>query len=368
MMSSPSEMARFMRMMLNRGELDGVRIVDADTITRMETPTESVGARAGLKIGFGIATWVDPSRRIVTYGFPGGLEDFLSRYVYLPDQGVGYFFSINTSSPGSAYAEIDKVLFDFATRGWPDQKQETGGPVPNDISRWVGFYEPEPPSRLYFWAPLVGGISVYLDDARLFRRPVLGGPEQLMAVAPNLFRGQNDPIATTAFAIGPDDGRPVMVATLPMVSVPSYYDRTGELWPTIRLVGLALALLAMATSILFAMVWIPRKLLGQMQGVRHLTVRAVPLLGVLTFVGILFVARGTFLNFVRPTMRSLTLFILSLAFAGLSVWGLVLAIASLRFEMNRATRIHSLLVALSCFALAWYFASWGLLPLLTWRL
>jgi CubicO group peptidase (beta-lactamase class C family) len=56
MMSSPAEKARFMRMMLNRGELDGVRIVGADSITRMEAPTESVGARAGLKIGFGIAT------------------------------------------------------------------------------------------------------------------------------------------------------------------------------------------------------------------------------------------------------------------------------------------------------------------------
>src|SRR6516164_6233671 len=68
MMSSAAEMARFMRMMLNRVELDGIRIVGADSITRMETPTESVGAR--LKIGFGISTWVDPSRRIVTYG-PG---------------------------------------------------------------------------------------------------------------------------------------------------------------------------------------------------------------------------------------------------------------------------------------------------------
>ena len=250
----------------------------------------------------------------------------------------------------------------------PDQKQETGVPLPNDISRWVGFYEPEPPSRLYFWAPLVGGISVYRDDARLYRRPMLGGPQQLIAVGQHLFRGQNDPIATTAFAIGPDDGEPVMVATPPMVSIPAYYHRVGELWPTIRLVGLTLALLAMATSILFAMIWIPRRLLGQMQGVRHLTVRAVPLLAVLTFVGISFVARGTFLNFVRPTVRSVALFILSLAFAGFSVWGLVLVIASLKFEMNRATRIHSLLVALSCFALAWYFASWGLLPLLTWRL
>ena len=83
-----------------------------------------------------------------------------------------------------------------------------------------------------------------------------------------------------------------MVATPPMVSVPTYYDRTGQLWSAIRLVGLTLALLAMATSMLFAIIWIPRKLLGQMQSVRHLTVRAVPLLAVLIFVGILFVARG----------------------------------------------------------------------------
>ena len=36
----------------------------------------------------------------------------------------------------------------------------------------------------------------------------------------------------------------------------------------------------------------PAQAVGQMQSVRHLTVRAVPLLAVLIFVGILFVARG----------------------------------------------------------------------------
>jgi hypothetical protein len=269
----------------------------------------------------------------VTYGFPGGLEDFLSRYVYLPDQGVGYFFSINTSSAGSGYAEIDRVLFDFATRGLSDQKQETGVSLPNDIARWVGFYEPEAPSRRYFWAPVVGGITSILTTRGSIAVRCSGVHSNSSRSGDICSAAKTIPLQRLPSQLAPTM-EPVMVATPPMVSIPTYYDRVGELWPTIRLVGLTLALLAMATSILFAMIWIPRKLLGQMQGVRHLTVRAVPLLAVLTFVGILFVARGTFLNFVRPTARSVTLFILSLAFAGLSVWGLVLAIDSLRFEMN----------------------------------
>ena len=80
----------------------------------------------------------------MTYGFPGGLEDFLSRFVYLPDQGVGYFFAINTSSPGSGYAEIDQVLFDFATedcrirsrkRVFPCRTTSRVGSVSTNLSR-----------------------------------------------------------------------------------------------------------------------------------------------------------------------------------------------------------------------------------------
>ena len=100
MKSSPNEMARFVRMMLNRGELDGVKIVSPESITRMETPTTSLAARAGLKDGYGLGNYEDQAEPLIQRGHDGGIDGFLSRYVYMPEAGVGYFFSINDASLG----------------------------------------------------------------------------------------------------------------------------------------------------------------------------------------------------------------------------------------------------------------------------
>ena len=48
--SSSREMARYLRMMINRGTLDGVRLLAPKTITRMETPTTTLAARAGFNL------------------------------------------------------------------------------------------------------------------------------------------------------------------------------------------------------------------------------------------------------------------------------------------------------------------------------
>ena len=46
---------------------------------------------------------------IKTHGHNGGLDGFLSVYAYMPEQGLGYFFSINASSP--ALKQIDDLIF-----------------------------------------------------------------------------------------------------------------------------------------------------------------------------------------------------------------------------------------------------------------
>ncbi|MGO9454144.1 MAG: serine hydrolase domain-containing protein [Candidatus Binataceae bacterium] len=87
MKSSPNDMARFMRMMLNRGSLDGARIVSPDSITRMETPETSLAARNGLKYGYGLGNIADINHPFVAHGHDGGLDGFLSSYEYVPRTG-----------------------------------------------------------------------------------------------------------------------------------------------------------------------------------------------------------------------------------------------------------------------------------------
>ena len=114
-------MARFVRMMLNRGELDGVKIVSPESIARMETPETSLAARAGLKDGYGLGNYEDEKEPLTQHGHDGGIDGFLSRYAYVPEAGVGYFFSINDFSmrgkDEAAVNEIAHLLYAYMTRG-----------------------------------------------------------------------------------------------------------------------------------------------------------------------------------------------------------------------------------------------------------
>src|SRR5260370_29059376 len=118
MKSSANEMARFVRMILNRGELDGARIVSPESITRMETPETSLAARAGLKNGYALGNYTDLEFPIMQRGHAGGIDGFLSRYTYIPDVRAGYFYSINASGrAGGATRRLDQLVYPYMPRG-----------------------------------------------------------------------------------------------------------------------------------------------------------------------------------------------------------------------------------------------------------
>jgi CubicO group peptidase (beta-lactamase class C family) len=370
MKSSPAEMARFVRMMLNRGELDGIRIVSAQSIERMETPVTSIGARAGLATGYGLGNFADPSKRILTYGHDGGLNGFLSRYAYMPAQGVGYFFSINASSAGG-FKEIDKLLFDYVTRGIASPPQPQRGGLPDDIDVWAGFYEPASPriEALRFVELLTGGVAIYVRDGKLFRRPIIGGAQEMIPVGGHLFRTAKESAAGAVFTIGDADQR-VMVSSLePFSPIPIYFEKTDALWPITRFILIAAAVLSIASSVLFALIWLPRKLLGRMKGVEHLSARVVPLLASLTFVVwvlYLVTACAAPYELARPDLKSITMYLMPIVFAILSVLAMGQTIRSFRFQVNGAVRIHSLLVSVACLGVTWYLAYWGQIGLRPW--
>ena len=125
----------------------------------------------------------------------------------------------------------------------------------------------------------------------------------------------------------------------------------------------------MATSILFALVWIPRKVFGRMKGVNYLAVRVVPLLASLTFLVTLVLwirGGGSTFALATPSPFAVSIFLLTILFAILSIAGFVLAVRSYRYPMNRAARIHSIVVAFACLGWTVFLAYWGMIGLRFW--
>jgi CubicO group peptidase (beta-lactamase class C family) len=369
MKSSANEMARFVRMMLNRGELDGVRIVSPESITRMETPETSLAARAGLKDGYGLGNYEDEEEPLIQRGHDGGIDGFLSRYVYVPEAGVGYFFSINDSSLRSegAIHEIEQVLYAYMTRG-AKAHQEPAAKMPPGATEWTGYYAPASPreQKLRYLDLLLGGRFVSLRDGAMQVRGVFGAPRALLPVGGNQFRTEESEEATAIFTTD-GSGNVVMVASIPpAIEIPAYFVKTSPVWPMVRLVLVLGAIAAMLSSIVFALVWIPRRILGG--EVEHLAIRLLPLLATVSLIAAFAMALTSEpVYLARVGVASLTYFIGTIAFAILSFVGLALAITSSRSPIHRGVRIHSFLVAMACVGLTSYLAYWGQLGVRLWQ-
>ena len=288
--SSPNDMARYLRMLLNRGELDGVRIAGEKSIERMETPQTSLAARAGLKLGGGAGMGYHLANDLPVYEFDGGLDGFLSAAAYVPRYGFGFFFAINRASLFGAsdrgFREIHDLLLNYLAQGLVQPGPPEPQPIPGDISRWAGFYEPKllysPLSSLT--APLIeltGGVLVRVRDGSVYQRPLLAHELPLTPIGGHLFCTKTSPEGTTAFS-NTASGRPVMIAAFPPVlNIPLYFETASAPWAIARIGVLTLSTLIMLTSALFALVWIPRAVLTGAVDYSHLEVRLLPLIAVL---------------------------------------------------------------------------------------
>ncbi len=365
MKSSANDMARFVRMMLNRGELDGVRIVSADSIARMEVSKTSLAARSGFKYGYGLGNVAQVDHAFITHGHDGGLDGFLSDYRYIPDLGVGYFFSVNDSQAPNGVRELDDLLLGYVTRGKNPPPKAPQAPLDARIENATGFYEFASPRSQ--WAQFVTEIVLsgwtYIDHGRLYRTGLIPGQsEALVYLGDGQFRTDKEAAASGVYCSDQDGAKYGCGAM-------SCFRLVNPAWPIARFVLIAAALLVMASSILFALVWIPRKLIGRMRGVRNLLVRVVPLLAVLAGIAMFLPAWGqppTVLG--RIDAVTVAILVMSILFPVLSLLSLVVAIRSFRFEMNRAVRIHSLAVAIACCGIASFFAYWGLIGARVWAL
>ncbi len=109
MASTATDMARWMRFHLNGGELDGVRLLDADTHARMWTRgfddrPESSDVAHGFQDR--------PYRGLKTFGHGGGTAAYLTNMVLVPELSLGIFLSQNTPHTLSPIRQVPDLVVD----------------------------------------------------------------------------------------------------------------------------------------------------------------------------------------------------------------------------------------------------------------
>lgn len=214
---------------------------------------------------------------------------------------------------------------------------------------------------------LLGGQYVAVESNGL---KVSGLADEPMILLPTggrgLFRGEQEPEPSIAFV--EVDGEMYAVSSLPGRT---NYRRVPGWWGWGQRAVAAFCALMMLIGVLFAVVWSPRKLLGRMRGVRHLSVRILPVVAAFWLTAtsaILVVGSAAYPSqlFGTPAFWSVCFCLLTRLFGVTAVAGLVQAVRARRWEVNRWVRRHALFVSVANLVVVGYLGYWGIIGLRTW--
>ncbi|HUO51734.1 MAG TPA: serine hydrolase domain-containing protein [Gemmatimonadaceae bacterium] len=173
--ASAHDMAAYVRFLLDRGAVRGAQLLPPSSIERMERSETWIGARHGLTVGYGLHLYrIADSTGFVWVSHNGGVDGGISDMSYLPEQGVGYAYQINTGNP-AAVLEITRLVRAYLTRGLPRGASPARAAIPAGIRReFSGWYESVSPrvQHLYFLDRLTTLTHVSVGDSTLRIAPL----------------------------------------------------------------------------------------------------------------------------------------------------------------------------------------------------
>jgi CubicO group peptidase (beta-lactamase class C family) len=375
--ASAEDMGQYVRFLLNRGAVDGRRLLPAAAIERLERSEASLTAASGLTVGYGlhISRYAD-SAGFVWTGHDGGVNGGLTNMAYIPELGVGYAFMINSGS-GEAYEEISRLLRDYLTRDLMLPALPPRGAMPAEARAvYAGWYRPDNPrmKHLYFIERLFGIARVSVSDTALFVEPAMGDPVSYVPVRGRLFREAREPVATMALTSDSASGRPIAIEVMGYM-LPTSLVRIPAVTAWIEILVTVLWIAGALLALLVALVGGIRRIVGILRRRKPGPSVTRPMwrvtsAAVLVLLGSLFVmikSSGDF-SLGKPSITSVGIWLALLLFPLLAAAGVVTCFR--RIAPGVARRPVSLMavraLAILNVIVAGYLIYWGLIGWRTW--
>ena len=368
--ASANDMANYLLFYLHRGTVNDTEIVPAASIDRMENPASTWAAKEGLKAGYGLGNFWLPMDGFVYHGHDGGVNGGLTEMWYMPEQGVGYFYSINSGS-GEAVETIGRRIRAYITRNMPRPAVPTVEPLPANAADYAGWYEPDSPrvELLHFADRLMGMGHFDFREGKLTTKS-LGGSNEMLPVMGAQFRSlpkkeDADPIPTLILLTPNADGQFVQP------SVGDTMKRIPSWFAIFEIALIGYACIAIVSIPVYALFWIPGGLLKKRRRPGERAIRIWPLIAALSligFVGLLQAATGgdPIARLGNLTAWSGTLFLATIIFVAASIVSAIAVWRSPGPDVRPLVRGYSMVVTLALLITAAYLAYWGIIGVRTW--
>jgi len=367
--ASANDMAAYVQFYLNRGAVNGSQIVPPSDMDRMESPTSTWAAKDGLKAGYGLSNYWSLEDGFVYHGHNGGVNGGLTEMAYMPDYGVGYFYSINSGND-DAFDETGKAIRAYIDNKLQKPAVPAPAPLPPGAAEYAGWYEPDSPriELTYFMERLLGMNWIHFKDGKLAMTS-LDGNQTFVPVSGRQFRhlpkkDAPEPVATLDLLPPNEEGEFVQVdAQTTMKRIPAWLA-LGEVVLT------AFVALAVVSIVVYAPFWILGGLSKRRRRPAERAMRAWPLIAVLSlaaFVGIFIVCGDDLIERMgNLTGWSAALFLSTIAYAVAAVMSAISSWRAPAEAVRGGVRQFSIVVSLALLIAALYFGYWGIIGLRTW--
>lgn len=361
--SSAADMARWMRMHLRDGELDGVRILPPDVAARMREPLFANAAGAPPVLHGFLSERFGP---YPAYGHGGATLRFMTTMALLPELDLGVFVSANSGNARGAVADIVRAIVEHVQ---PLARPTALAPAadPGSLARYAGDYRGN--RRAHTRAEsavmkLSGDARVDVDEAGGLRLRMGSLVMRLLPEQGSVFR-QDAGNLRVVFAVG-SDGRATGFVASPGIQ---RHERIGFWDRPVVLAGvLALAALVAVVRLAGAVRPASRRRVPARPGLAPL--RLLRVVGAIAWLlaaalavraGFDLAGRGNALVFDWPTSPAWwALLALSVA-AATTVLEVLALPAVLRSRWRGAARLGHLLGVLALALATWLLWRWNLL-------
>lgn len=368
--ASAKDMAPYVQFYLNRGMVNGNQLVPSDNIDRMEIPASTWAAKEGMKAGYGLSNYWSVQDGFVYHGHNGGVEGGLTEMAYMPEYGVGYFFSINAGN-GDAFDRFSKAIRAYITRKLEKPPLPPAASLPPNAAEYGGWYEPASPRiEITHFVERLAGISwVHFNDGKLLVTSLGGWKEAFVPVSGVQFRyvpkkDPPEPVPTVELLTPNHDGLFIQAGTMTtMKQIPA---------------GLAILEMALTVFVLLSfvsiLVYAPFWILGGLSKKRRRPaergLRGWPLIAVLSLIAVVVIFIVCSDDLISR-LGNLTVWSAAfcLATIGYAVAAVASAISVWRApapEVRRGVRRFSIIVSVALLVAAAYLAYWGIIGLRTW--
>ncbi|MGO9269139.1 MAG: serine hydrolase domain-containing protein, partial [Terriglobia bacterium] len=368
--ASANDMAAYLLFYLHRGTVNGTQVMAAASIDRMEVPTRTWAAQEGLKAGYGLSNYWDIEEGFVYHGHNGGVEGGLTDMSYMPDYGVGYFYSINAGN-GDAFEKIGKAIRAYLTRDLQKPPLPPVASLPANANSYAGWYQPDSPRMelSHFIERLLGMARVRFKDGKLLLTSLDGIDRVFLPVTGMQFRDANEkehpePVATVELLTPNAEGQFIQLGG------GTTMKRIGAWFAITEIILTAWVALAMVSVLVYAPFWLLRGISKKRRRPAERGMRAWPLLAVLSLgaVVVIFILASDDLisRLGNLTWWSAALFVATVAYAAASVASAVALWSAPKPETRSRVRRYSTAVTLALLIAAAYLAYWGVIGLRTW--